>query len=199
MLQNVDKDQVYEIIDKIDYPAIRQFCLTNKYYSNLCTQNVQIKSLIEKKLNLYVDYILNSMITQKGYMDYYQRNITYKPIPAQYVGLWEANSSSSIAQSYIPVNYKKIVLDTLTPDHTFELWDHYDPNVEYLYKYSYRGKEPRGPNKNNRFKFKETKYSNVFCIDSFHQLKEPYSKTILLSLQEVRQLLAMLLKNGCIQ
>lgn len=69
MLQPLTLDNIYNLINSMDYPEIRRLCLTNRGYNHICTRDPEIQTLIAQKLATYVDLILNSMINVPAYID----------------------------------------------------------------------------------------------------------------------------------
>lgn len=185
MSQTLNKDIIHEILIKLDYPDIRRFCLVGKHYLDVCVQDEN--SLIEKKLHLHVDSILSNMILAEGYLNSDNMVVNSGSIPGRYIG----------SKKYIAQTYKECTLNSPIPNHTFKLWDNYDPKVDYDY-YNKRS----GPHTSLRFKYEETRSSYIFCADSYRKPAWPdwpYTKHLYFNYQDVRQLLATLLKRGCIQ
>ena len=44
-MQQLTRDNILTLISQMEYPEIRRFCLSNKNYNNICTQDPAIISI----------------------------------------------------------------------------------------------------------------------------------------------------------
>lgn len=171
MLQSLDRDNIYNLINSMEYPAIRALCLTNQNTNNICTKDPEIRALIAKKLDSYIDLILNSMIEAKGLVN--DNGMVFSINRAPF-------------SRGTPFTMKRIKLLSLIPRHEFELIDNYDPTFFSKNPYHYIITDKTGP----RYELRET--LTYYINDS------KGSDSISLNINEIRKKLASLLKDGII-
>ncbi len=184
---SIDRDNLFNLLNSLEYPQIRQFCLVNKNYNQVCQNNLP---LINSKLSQYVEKILNSMQEQNGFVDWDRPSVRHSDKP----NLYDYDNNEQ------PFVYKYLQLNSLIPNHTFELYDDYDP-VWKTFNYGQLNE-----NYAERFKLQETidlPTSNInYALQPFLTYTPEIPKTVVgtanSSVNKIRSILATLLRNGTI-
>lgn len=187
---SLDRDNLFNIINQLEYPEIRKLCLADRNYNHICQNTEQIKNIIERKLQQYIDKVLNNMQQIEGLVDW------SKPLVKHSTKLYP----SGFDLIEYPFNYKYIRLNSLIPNHIFDLYDDYDPAWEH-YDYGLLNR-----NYDRRFKLTETIFlptSDIeFALSPFTSYNKPIptkiDDTISVNVIKIRNVLATLLSNGYI-
>ena len=153
---SIDHNNLLNIINHMDFSEIRNVCLFNNNYNKLCRHDEQIKKMIDKKLNDTIDSILNKMEVREGVINLDYMKVYHAPF----------NTTDKVYDGHF--NYKYIQIRSLVPNHTFELYDNYDP----LWV------DEMNETRKKRFELVESISGIKYCIESLLSVKSGVSETI---------------------
>lgn len=195
---NLNRNEFVNLLRYINYPEIRQLCLTNKNYANICKE---YKQIINDKLETYVDKIINDLPLKIGFHYKYTEHIRHyenpEPKPQQsnlIYGYTDPIGSDYVNETKFIFGYKEDNLKTLLLNHEFHLI--YD--CEYVY--------PRSPGiyimgektKKGKYILTETINELVFALDRIYPKHNKNITTFKSEGENLRDILKMLLTYGFI-
>lgn len=187
---SLDRDNLFNIISQMEYPEIRKTCLASKNYNKICSENAQLKSILERKLSQYVEKILAGMQEYDGFVDWNRPSVRHSDEP-------DLEDYDNDEQPFV---YKYIKLNSLIQNHTLELYDDYDP-VWGNFNYGQM-------NENNSLRFKLSETISLptsgidYALRPFLVYAPEIPKRVIgtanVGVDKIRTVLVTLVRNGTI-
>lgn len=170
----MNKDEIANLLKYLEYPELRQFCVANKQFANICKKE---EKLISDKLEQYIDKIINNLQIKTGYYyrpQYGHLAVRYYKEPTPKDDIFIPIQTPEYDDTEYKFTYKGGYLNSLLPDRTFYLIYDY----QYVYPRSAGIRLENERERKGKFILTETLNHLVSVLDRINYNPQ-YSKNVI--------------------